>query len=180
LQAPPVLKHFTWKLCHGILATKSFLHSKGILTDPSCPLCNYASESIFHVVWSYQATVAVWQKASRKLQKMVLEDSDGAGFLEQLIEKLEGEEPVEALLVVRSIWLRRNAVIFNNTFTPPVTVSMQAKSVLIDFLQVQNGGVQQTAQPALPPPQWQKPPPGILNSTGTWLLIGLEASQEWD
>jgi hypothetical protein len=66
--------------------------------------------------------------------------SDWAGFLEQLIEKLEGEELVEALLVVGSIWLRRNAVIFNNTFTPPVTVAMQAKSVLIDFLRVQNGG----------------------------------------
>jgi hypothetical protein len=65
LQAPPMLKHFTWKLCHGILAAKSFLHCKGILiTDPSRPLCNYASESIFHVVWSCPATMAVWQEAS--------------------------------------------------------------------------------------------------------------------
>jgi hypothetical protein len=107
LQAPQMLKHFKWKLFHGILATKSFLHSKGILiTDPSRPLCNYASESIFHVVWSCPAIVTVWQGASRKLQKMVLEDSDGAGFLAQLIEKLEGEKLVEALLVVGSIWLK--------------------------------------------------------------------------
>jgi hypothetical protein len=105
------------------------LHSKRFLSDPSCPLCSSASESILHALWSCSAAVAVWQEARRKFQKMVLWESDGAGFLEQLVEKLDGEDLVEALILARYIWLRRNYVVFNNIFTSPANVAQQAREL---------------------------------------------------
>jgi hypothetical protein len=71
----------------------------------------------------------VWQEARRKFQKMVLWESDGAGFLEQLVEKLDGEDLVEALILARYIWLRRNYVVFNNIFTSPANVAQQAREL---------------------------------------------------
>jgi len=47
--------------------------------------------------------VAIWQECSRKLQKLSLTDSDGIGFMEQLMEKLERDELEEALTVARLI-----------------------------------------------------------------------------
>jgi hypothetical protein len=77
--------------------------------------------------------VAIWQECSRKLQKLSLTDSDGIGFMEQLMEKLERDELEEALTVARLIWLRRNSFIFNKEFTPPQQVANMAADSLAQF-----------------------------------------------
>jgi hypothetical protein len=107
-----VIRNFCWKLCHDLLPTKTNLFSRKVVVDPICPICNGELETIFHCLWSCPAAVGFWQEGSRKLQKMACGDMDGRGLLLFFQEKLEAEELIEALTILRMIWHRRNTFIF--------------------------------------------------------------------
>jgi hypothetical protein len=55
--------------------------------------------------------VAVWQESSKRPQKLALLARDGNELLSQFFEKLTDEEVVEAIMVARMIWLRRNSFV---------------------------------------------------------------------
>jgi hypothetical protein len=106
--------------------------------------------------------VVVWQKCSRRIQKLALEVSDGNGFLQQLIAKLDAEELVEVLTVERLIWLHRNSFVFSSDFTPPLHLVMSAKEMVETYKQVNrwiasSAGTQESIHKG-----WHKPPMGWI------------------
>jgi hypothetical protein len=127
----PMLKNFLWKLGSNILATRESLFCKGIVQDPFCPFCLTHVESAFHALWSCPASVAVWQECGCSLQKMALVDCDGMQLNNLLKERLDRDEFILAMLVMRSIWFRRNVYVFQGKFTPPCQVILKAKSWLL-------------------------------------------------
>jgi hypothetical protein len=50
--------------------------------------------------------VAVWQESSRRVQKLSLVESGSLELLQQLMEKLEEDDFIEAVTLPRMIWLR--------------------------------------------------------------------------
>jgi hypothetical protein len=112
LPTTPVLRNFCWKLCHDLLPTKFNLFSQKVVANPICPICNGEPETIFQCLWSCPMAVGIWQEGSRKLQKMACGDTDGRGLLLFFQDKLESEELIEALSILRMIWLTRNTFIF--------------------------------------------------------------------
>jgi hypothetical protein len=78
-------------------------------------------------LWSCLSSVAVWQESRRRVQKLSLTESGGLGLLQQLLDKLEEEDFLEAVTVLRLIWLRRNTLVFEGSFTPPAILLGQAK-----------------------------------------------------
>lgn len=75
----------------------------------------------------------VWQECTRKIQKLVLEEADGRGFMQQLMERLERDELEEALTMARLIWLKRNSFVFNKDFTPPQKLACLAGKSISQF-----------------------------------------------
>jgi hypothetical protein len=69
-------------------------------------------ETVWHVLWDCPASVDVWQESHRKIHKLSLVESDGLGWVQQLMSKLDSNVLLEALSVARCIWLRRNGVVF--------------------------------------------------------------------
>jgi len=65
--APPMVWHFSWKVCNNLLPTKSNLALKKIVPIPDCPICLREPETVVHCLWSFPAAVAVWQECSRRL-----------------------------------------------------------------------------------------------------------------
>jgi hypothetical protein len=130
---PDLLKYFTWKVNNDLLPTKEKLFQKHVTSDSLCSICTRLSETIFHILWSCPSSMAVWQEGSRGLQKLSLEEGDGREFVHQLWLKLSKEELVEALNIAQPIWMRRNNYIFNNQFSPPTMVTLQAKEMIEGF-----------------------------------------------
>jgi hypothetical protein len=79
--------------------------------------------------------MAVWQEGSRRIQKLALVANDGMELVRQFFDKLSLEEVGEALVMARLIWLRRNKVVFEHSFSPPITVIERAKQDIADFLE---------------------------------------------
>lgn len=123
LKIPPAARHFCWKVCNNLLPTNSNLAAKKVVSSSECPICCREPETVVHCLWSCPSVVAVWQKSSRRLQKMALVARDGREWLSCLVGKLEEpEQYVEAIMVLRSIWMRRNVLVFDNKFSSPFPV----------------------------------------------------------
>lgn len=60
LNISPKVKHFWWRACRNILATKENLYKRKCLRSPHCPLCLKAVESIEHLLFQCKKTKPVW------------------------------------------------------------------------------------------------------------------------
>jgi len=117
LKAPPVLRNFCWKVSNNLLPNMVNLLWKKIVSNSLCPICTREPESTFHSLWRCLSAEAVWQKCSRRIQKLSCEDMDGRGLLLFFFENLSNEEVLEAITVARMIWLRRNSFVFGRGFS---------------------------------------------------------------
>ncbi len=67
------------------------------------------------------------------MQKLSLQEDDGLGWFSQIRERLTGDDLIEAVIIARLLWLRRNACVFRGeVFTPTQTVKV-AQVMLLDF-----------------------------------------------
>jgi hypothetical protein len=51
---------------------------------------------------------------------MVMDSTDGRGLVKGWMQKLAGADFIFALAMARQLWLKRNALIFENLFMPPL------------------------------------------------------------
>jgi hypothetical protein len=68
--------------------------------------------------------------------------SDGLGWVQQLMAKLDSNVLLEALSVARCIWLRRNGAVFRQGFADPRQIVTQGREVVCFFVEAR-----QTASP---------------------------------
>lgn len=59
LTGPAMLRNFMWTVCSDVLPTKGKLFRRHITTDPLCPICGQANETIFHILWFCPSSMAV-------------------------------------------------------------------------------------------------------------------------
>ncbi|XP_062155257.1 uncharacterized protein LOC133863329 [Alnus glutinosa] len=64
---------------------------------------------------------------------MAMDSTNGRGLVEGWMQKLVGVDFIFALAVARQLWLRRNALIFENLFMAPLQVLHVVKSSLEAF-----------------------------------------------
>ena len=57
---PNKIKHFAWKACKNILATKDNLKKRKITTNYICDSCGKASESTCHFFWLFDKGKEIW------------------------------------------------------------------------------------------------------------------------
>jgi hypothetical protein len=85
-------------------------------------------------------------------------------LVKQLQDSLDGEELVEALTVMRLIWLRRTSFMFNREFTTSTQLLTKAKE-LVEFFSRSNTWGAFEREVAVPtPPKWTSCP-------GCWVKL---------
>lgn len=60
LSIPPKFKHFWWKVCVNVIASKENLWRGDYALDPFYPRCNKEIESIEHIVFRCSYAKKVW------------------------------------------------------------------------------------------------------------------------
>jgi len=150
---------------NNILSTKEKLFHKGIVHDSSFPFCLNQVETMFHALWSCPAAVAVWQDCCRRLQKMTLGEGDGLYIIKLLKERLDQEEFIEAVMVLRQqVWLRRNEFVFKGNFIPPGQIISRAQDMIKGFSEASQGDVLMPVAVVSNPPKWRLPVDGWLKA----------------
>jgi hypothetical protein len=160
LKAPAPVKNFCWRLCNNLLLTKENLFLRKIAPDPLCMFCLQEPETSYHILWGCPSSMAVWQECSKKIQKLAIGKVGGKEFVQFLWEKLEDADLLEALMVARAIWMRRNQFLFQRGFDPPSKVVVLARKSVEDFLLAISHSLEADSfrQPEIA--VWKKPPAG--------------------
>lgn len=72
-------------------------------------------------------------ECSKRIQKLSIQAHDGFQLFEKLIELLETAEVEVVVCLARSIWLRRNTVVFGGYFSSPTQLVKQGIASLEEF-----------------------------------------------
>ena len=67
LNLPNKIKHFAWKACNGILATKDSLFHRKIMTNNICEACGRHIETIMHMLYFCSRGIGVWSSSKLTL-----------------------------------------------------------------------------------------------------------------
>ncbi|XP_059446463.1 uncharacterized protein LOC132178010 [Corylus avellana] len=125
MNTPNIVKVSLWKACHNALATKANLFRRKINEDPLCPNCGVESKTIGHVLWDCPTVQIVWSMCG-KIQKRRIMHDNFVIIVEELCHYLDKEEMEVMVVVARSIWLRRNALVHGKKVSPSNVVVKNA------------------------------------------------------
>ncbi|XP_042958198.1 uncharacterized protein LOC122293794 [Carya illinoinensis] len=109
LNVPGVVKVFLWKALNDCLPTRNNLKKRKVIEDAYCPICGTEEETVTHALWSCRGLLSLVAKEDLEL----------------------------VAVVMRGVWFRRNAFIFEKKFTGPGTVIEQATVSLENFQMAQ-------------------------------------------
>ncbi|KAL4627161.1 hypothetical protein ACB092_05G147900 [Castanea dentata] len=76
MNIPNKVKHFAWKACRNILATKQNLRKKNITKDDICDYCRAYVETISHLFWQCEHAKDIWTSSKLSLPFEVLPSWD--------------------------------------------------------------------------------------------------------
>jgi hypothetical protein len=126
IKAPNSSKIFLWKTCQNLLPTKQNLLRKRVVEDDLCPCCKIQEESIIHTLWNCSSSQDVWGCASIIFQKCPSMFTGMVDLVSFLFSKLNDEFLSLTMAVFRSIWLRRNKMVFEEQFSSLLMVFTEA------------------------------------------------------
>ncbi|XP_042939495.1 uncharacterized protein LOC122274525 [Carya illinoinensis] len=133
LNVPRVVKVFLWKALNDCLPTRTNLKKRKVVKDACCPIYETEDESITHALWSCRGSMDVWADKKSPLHKWSSNEVQFYELWERLSALVAKEELELVVVVMRGVWFRRNAFIFENKFTDPGTIVEQAAISLENF-----------------------------------------------
>jgi len=101
----PKLRIFLWQTPLNALHVRGVLLHRGMMIDPTCPLCGEDIETIDHLFWDCSTTKRVWRLA----------------FQQQWVY-LNPNAVRRATFLLWSIWKGRNDLVFQNRQFIPIRV----------------------------------------------------------
>ena len=103
------IKIFAWRVCHDILPTGENLARRKITDDNRCGLCKQGAESVLHCLWECGVAQDIWASSNIGMQKRATSQVDMVQLLEELMDRISGEELELFLVQCWVIWNQRNA-----------------------------------------------------------------------
>jgi len=110
LSIPHKVRHFGWRACREALPTKRNLMKRKVILEDMCEICNEASETTRHVLWSCSKAQEVWgcSKVTVRVAR-----TEGVSFLDiiwQLLMIDEGSDEAAArvITIAWALWNNRN------------------------------------------------------------------------
>ncbi|KAI7988222.1 putative ribonuclease H protein [Camellia lanceoleosa] len=126
LETPPKIRHFWWKVCHNLLATKASLVRRKCGTSAVCPICLSATEIVEHLLFDCSWAKAVWFGSSLKLRIALGSIPNVAQWTSDLIRQALSTSDAKTFLSTIAtvgwfIWKsRNNEVVFTNIPVDPL------------------------------------------------------------
>lgn len=132
LNIPQKLKHFWWKACSNLLATKENLHRRKCNPSPLCPICSLKPESVEHLLFQCEWTTAAWFGSNLTYKVDFLAVSSVMKWTIKMMEHFNSaidcnEVMCKCVCLAWQIWKGRNDWVFNANPVDPTTTVNKAR-----------------------------------------------------
>ena len=110
MKTPQKIKHFAWKASWDILASKSSLAQRKIISDGTCDLCGQEQETVCHLLWTCDHAKEVWKNSKFALPFEILSHwsfLDVVANLQRCGQSRPGQLE-QFIMVCWGIWKNRN------------------------------------------------------------------------
>jgi ribonuclease HI len=192
MEVPNSVKMFMWRACNDLLPTKCNLVKRKMVEESMCPCCYREEETVVHVLWSCPAAQDVWGSGSMIFQKCAFNGDRIMQFMEFCLDRMKMDDFNLMAVIARRIWLRRNKLIFESSFSHPQIIYSEAVAQLEEYQRCNKKGdylVQVENMQTIPSPhvEWCPPPLGIIkvnwdasiNTIKEWVGIGIVARDHY-
>ncbi|KAL7241533.1 hypothetical protein ACSBR1_014181 [Camellia fascicularis] len=124
LDIPPKIRHFWWRVCHNLLATKLGLFRRKCAASGECPICRKDDESVEHLLFECPWTKAVWFGSSLNMRVNPGSIANVTRWTNDLLQggnlKTESKHIISsAATIAWFIWKSRNDFVFNHQVVDP-------------------------------------------------------------
>ncbi|XP_030950071.1 uncharacterized protein LOC115973978 [Quercus lobata] len=112
MKVPNKVKHFTWKACRNILATKENLWRRKVTQEGMCEECGDTIESASHLFWFCKQAQAVWSHSKLVLPFTISQSWEFIDVMGQLLKWKDVYLDImeRAMMICWGIWRNRNEV----------------------------------------------------------------------
>ncbi|XP_035547338.1 uncharacterized protein LOC118348889 [Juglans regia] len=119
MDVPGGRRHFVWNALNNALPTKSNLFKRKVTEDSLCPMCRREEEDVQHALWCCPAAADVWDENSSHVRKWLNQIHDFSRLWSELSNRLSNGCLERVVAIMRGIWGRRNAFVFEDKFASP-------------------------------------------------------------
>ena len=112
MKVPNKVKHFTWKACRNILATKENLWRRKVTQEGICEECGDMIELASHLFWFCKQAQAVWSHSKPVLPFTISQSWEFIDVVGQLLKWRDAYPDImeRAIMICWGIWRNRNEV----------------------------------------------------------------------
>ncbi|GMI75531.1 hypothetical protein like AT3G09510 [Hibiscus trionum] len=114
IKCPQKIKIHVWRLIWQFVPTRYCLYSRRIISNPICPLCNLASETVEHAMCECYNASMVWSSLGI-FWPIQVNDMPFKEWLSWLFESLPVQKHVLIVTILWSIWHARNKQVHDHT-----------------------------------------------------------------
>ncbi|XP_060959099.1 uncharacterized protein LOC133030381 [Cannabis sativa] len=163
LPIPPKIRHFVYRLAQNSIPTAEKLYHRHCISSPICPRCTLCYESVQHALFECRVTKKAW---SGTVFNFAIKDTKHLNILD-IILYIQLNFSKDAfnlfLCMLWKCWNARNAAVFRNQDSRPMSIEQEAQDYL-DFYQAAQDkrGVQTQSTTDINLLAWEPPPVGTL------------------
>ncbi|XP_040987872.1 uncharacterized protein LOC121235603 [Juglans microcarpa x Juglans regia] len=119
LEVPGGYKHFVWNVLNNAFHTRSNLFKRKVSEDSWCPICRREEEDVQYALWCCPGVANVWSDDGGPVKKWLNQIIDFSNLWMELSNRLSPRCLARIVAIMRGIWRRRNAFVFEDKFTSP-------------------------------------------------------------
>ena len=162
MKTPQKIKHFAWKAGRDILASKSNLAQRKIISDGTCDLCGQEQETVCHLLWTCEHAKEAWKNSKFALLFEILSHWSFLDVIENLqrcdhywLGQLE-----QVITVCWGIWKNRNELRMGGKGKAGRTMVRNAIHLVEEFRAANEGKIEHPGE-TIPPVFWKPPSQGF-------------------
>lgn len=140
LQVPGKVKHFAWKVLHGVLPCYGVLAARHIPCSHQCPCCLVGAEDLQHCLFKCHHVKEVWSQLGLldAIQRATVEDRSGSVSME-ILSKLDAVSdglPVAELAVVAAwyLWWQRRQLVKGIVIQTPEKTTLSIRVLATNYI----------------------------------------------
>ncbi|KAF3971891.1 hypothetical protein CMV_004548 [Castanea mollissima] len=110
MNVPNRVKHFTWKACRNILATKENLWRRKVTQEGLCKECGNTTELATHLFWFCKQALVVWSHSKLVLPFTISQSWEFIEVMGQLLKWRDAYQDLmeRVMMICLGIWRNRN------------------------------------------------------------------------
>ncbi|KAL6227352.1 hypothetical protein ACLB2K_001311 [Fragaria x ananassa] len=132
----PKVKHFIWRLIKNIVPTKEVLSKRVPLPDLLCPFCYDDTESSLHLFKNCNVVACIWLFSPLGMRARHSGMETIEVWIQDMLENLPAPQVEVFFMLLWSIWVERNNVVWNGSRMDPRETVRWAMDLLDEYKRV--------------------------------------------